>query len=138
MNGNHKPNNIGDRIKCIRKSLNMSQEEFGKPLGVTKAAISTYENNLRTPSSRVALLISYCYNINIDYLKDGRGCMHTDISDTYLNTIVSEYNLDPTSQNIIGKYLGFTIKERTTFNKYLVNLVTLMCPDVETGTDKMK
>lgn len=138
MNHDNNLSNIGSRIKYIRKSLNLSQEQFAKPLGLTKAAISTYEKAQRTPSSTVTLLICYYYNINIDYLKNGRGCIHTDISDTYINTIASEYHLDPISKNIVGKYLTLTVKERANFNNCLTNLITLLHPDENNGTDKME
>lgn len=44
---------IGDRIRARRKSLDLTQEELGKRVGVTKATINKYETgivvNLRRP-----------------------------------------------------------------------------------------
>ena len=44
---------IGDRIRTRRKYLDMTQEELGKRIGVTKATINKYETgivvNLRRP-----------------------------------------------------------------------------------------
>lgn len=41
-------NIIGKRIKHLRKSKNMTQEELGKLLGVSKSAIQKYENGIIT------------------------------------------------------------------------------------------
>lgn len=37
---------LGDKIKGLRLAQNMSQEELGEKLGVKKAAIHKYENNI--------------------------------------------------------------------------------------------
>ena len=37
----------GERVKAIRKSLNLTSEKFGDNLGVTKTAISYIENDKR-------------------------------------------------------------------------------------------
>lgn len=41
---------IGDRVKTRRKQLNLSQSELGNLIGVSKVAISGYENGFKTPS----------------------------------------------------------------------------------------
>lgn len=44
-------------IKKIRLALDMTQEGFGKLLGVTQAAIGNYESNIRSPK------LNICYKI---------------------------------------------------------------------------
>lgn len=134
---NNNSNSIGSRIKRIRKSLGMSQEEFAKPLGLTKAAISTYENDQRVPSSSTMNCISYCYNINIEYLKNGKGYMYTNIPNTSIEAIASRYHLDKLSKNIVNKYLSLSIQDRTAFNKYLTEIINLIhTTEEDAGTDK--
>lgn len=47
-------NTIGNKIKMLRKRRNMTQEELGERIGVTKATINKYETgvvvNLRRPT----------------------------------------------------------------------------------------
>lgn len=38
------PSTVGERIKILRIERNMTQEELGKILGITKAAVQKYEN----------------------------------------------------------------------------------------------
>lgn len=47
----------GERVKAIRKELNMTLEQFGEKLGVTKTAISYVENNKRNLTEQ--MLLSY-------------------------------------------------------------------------------
>ena len=41
---------LGNRIKELRKKLNLTQEELGKLINVTKVSICCYEKGTRTPT----------------------------------------------------------------------------------------
>ena len=45
----------GERVKAIRKELNMTLEQFGEKLGVTKTAISYVENNKRNLTEHLSV-----------------------------------------------------------------------------------
>lgn len=64
-----------DRIKQIRKALNLTQVEFGNRLGVKGNTITNYETGLRTPSNSVILSICKEFNINEEWLRTGDGEM---------------------------------------------------------------
>ena len=66
-----------DRIKQIRKALNLTQVEFGNRLGVKGNTITNYETGLRTPSNSVILSICKEFNINEEWLRTGEGEMFT-------------------------------------------------------------
>lgn len=69
------------RIKEIRKaSGNISQELFGKRLGLTGATISRLESGDRQPTE--AIIISLCreYDVNEDWLRTGKGKMKLEES----------------------------------------------------------
>ena len=59
---------LGDRIKKRRLELNMTQEELGDLIGVSKVAICTYENNTRTPKLDTLKKISEALSIEFTYL----------------------------------------------------------------------
>ena len=59
---------LGYRLKELRKDNNMSQEELGRLLGVTKVSVSGYENGTRIPSMEVLITILNVFKISADYL----------------------------------------------------------------------
>lgn len=65
---------IGARIKSVRGDI--SQDDFAARLGVSKAAIGSYERNVSTPGS--AFIISICehFNVQHEWLLVGTGPMH--------------------------------------------------------------
>ena len=65
----------GERVKEIRKYLNLTMEKFGERLGVGKTAISKLENNERNLTDQMAISICREFNVNETWLRAGEGEM---------------------------------------------------------------
>ncbi len=63
---------VGSRIKELRVSQKITQNDFASRLGVTKSAISSYENGSRLPSYDILIKISRIFKVSTDYLL---GCV---------------------------------------------------------------
>lgn len=70
----------GERVKAVRKDLNMTLESFGKRLGVTKTAISNIENGARCLTDQMLLAICREFNVNENWLRTGEGDMFLKLS----------------------------------------------------------
>ena len=64
-------NDIGSRVKELRLSLGLTQEEFGEKIGLKKSGISNIENGTRNLSIRNIKLISKTFNISEIWLQSG-------------------------------------------------------------------
>lgn len=62
-----------DRIRKVRKDLNMNQTEFGNEIGVSFAALSKYESGKVIPDKSIRLLICQRFNVNPTWLETGEG-----------------------------------------------------------------
>ena len=60
--------NIGKRIREIRKENNLSQLEFGKLLCVSQDNVSLWENGKSYPSAHHLIIISKTFNVSTDYI----------------------------------------------------------------------
>ena len=67
--------NMGERIQQIRRSLNMTQQEFGDIFGVKKSFICAVEkgDSKLSVDNLVKLLVNH--NVNINYILGGQGNM---------------------------------------------------------------
>ena len=65
----------GERVKAIRKSLNLTSEKFGDNLGVTKTAISYIENDKRGLTEQMITSICREFNVNESWLRNESGEM---------------------------------------------------------------
>lgn len=64
----HNESGIGSKLKRIRKSMNMTQEEFVELIGISKTALQRYELGLRVPSRDRIISISNKLSIPLDVL----------------------------------------------------------------------
>lgn len=67
--------NIGDRIKKLRKTLDLTQQKFGERIGVKGNTIAQYELGRNEPIDAVLSLICREFNVNREWLKTGNGEM---------------------------------------------------------------
>ena len=62
-----------DRIRRIRKDLNMNQTEFGAEIGATQKMVTTYETGAVLPDKSIRMLICQKFNVNESWLETGEG-----------------------------------------------------------------
>ncbi len=58
----------GERLRKLRKSKGLTQEQLGNILGVKKASISSYEKEERTPTIEHLISMIQFFNVSSDYL----------------------------------------------------------------------
>lgn len=58
----------GERLKELRISKGLTQEELGNILGVTKASICCYEKGTRTPTLETLFDIVEFFGVSADYV----------------------------------------------------------------------
>ena len=66
---------MNERIKSLRKSLSMTQEEFSKRIGLSRNFIAQVEIGTKTPSDRTISDICREFNVNEEWLRTGNGKM---------------------------------------------------------------
>lgn len=63
----------GERICAVRKKKEMTMEQFGKQLGVTKTAISRIEKGNRGLTEQMLVSICREFGVNEAWLRTGEG-----------------------------------------------------------------
>lgn len=91
---------MNTRIKEIRESRNLTQEEFGKKIGSARNTIANYENGNRNPSNSVILSICREFNVNEEWLRTGQGEMFKknplkDEAGYYIEELLEDYEDNP-------------------------------------------
>ena len=66
---------MGERLKLIRKSLGLTQEQLAQRLGVGKTALSMIETGKTRLSSRNRNILVQELNVNPQWLDSGKGAM---------------------------------------------------------------
>ena len=66
-----KINKFPDNLKMIRKQSQLSQEELGKKINVSKQTVSKYEKGIVEPNFHTLVEISKVFNCSLDSLVFG-------------------------------------------------------------------
>lgn len=69
---------MNERIKEVRKAKGLSQDEFGRRLGVTRGAVTNIELNKVEPKPLFVDLICREFDVNEEWLRTGVGPMHRE------------------------------------------------------------
>ena len=73
-------NNIGERIKWLRKDQNMTQQEFADRLAIKRNTIASYEIGRNMPLDAVIVLICSKFAVNETWLRSGEGDPYIQLS----------------------------------------------------------
>ena len=70
----------GERVKEVRKSLDLTLEKFGERIGLKKNSLSQIENGRNSLTDQTASSICREFNVSEEWLHDGTGNMFVDLS----------------------------------------------------------
>lgn len=70
---------MGERLKKIRKTLDITQQQLADKLGVSRSNIAGYEAGRNEPGDAFISLFCKLYNINEVWLRYGTGEMFVEI-----------------------------------------------------------
>lgn len=113
----------GERVKEIRKTLNLTLEKFGEKLGVGKTAISKIEKDERNLTDQMAKSICREYNVNYDYLIYEEGEMFSDLPQTVLDELCAQYSLNDFDKAIIELYVNTPLELRQEVKKKMKEFI---------------
>jgi len=90
---------VGGRLRDIRETLNITLEKMQEITGFSKSLISAAEKGLKKPSAIYLFALSDQYNVNLNYVFNGKGSMF--IPGVNLNAHTGNSELDDTFGELI-------------------------------------
>lgn len=112
-----------ERVKEIRKTLDLTMEKFGEKLGVGKTAISNIESGNRNLTEQMSKAICREYNVNYDYLMYGEGEMFDDLPQTIVDELCAQYDLNDFDKALVEMYVFLPAGSRERIKEYMKQLV---------------
>lgn len=103
---------MNERIKKLRKHLDLTQKEFGERIGIKGNTIANYELGRNAPIDAVVSLICREFDVNEEWLRNGTGEMFKPSPSSALDALAAEFNLDKASYIAIEKFLDLSPEMR--------------------------
>lgn len=72
---------MNERIKKLRKALDLTQQQFADKIKVKRNTVATYEMGRSEPSDSAISLICREFNVNENWLRTGEGEMFEQLTD---------------------------------------------------------
>lgn len=115
-----------DRMKEMRKSFSMTQQEFADKLNMSRNFIAQIEMGTKVPSERTIKDICREFNINEEWLRTGIGEMflpHEDEEAAYVSELLEDDNdFYDLIKAIMKTYTESGEKEKTILKSFAQNL----------------
>lgn len=97
---------MDERLRKLRRTLDMTQQEFANRIGIKRNTIANYETGRNEPIDAVVALICKEFNVNETWLRTGEGDMFVPM----------------TRDEEIAKFVGELLKdEDESFKKRLIS-----------------
>lgn len=125
-----------ERIKKLRKKLDMTQQKFADRLGVKRNTVGQWECGINALTDQVILSICREFSVNEEWLRTGNGEMFVPKSDNILDAIAAEYNLDHSTRMLIEKFLKLSPEQQESVISYSKKIAALLAdiPDDSDGS----
>lgn len=97
---------MNERIKKIRKSLDMTQEAFASKIGLKQNSIALIESGKRNISSQAILAICREFNVREEWIRTGTGEMFKPAPTDILDELSYKYDLTNADYVMIEKFVN--------------------------------
>lgn len=114
---------IGERIKKLRKALNMTQAAFAERIGIRQNSVAVIEMGKNTPSDQTVAFICREFRVNEAWLRTGEGEMFVPSPSTVVDQLCEEYDLDGAARVVLEKFITLPPEEQEVIIQYMCSVV---------------
>lgn len=114
--------NVSDRIRELRKKLNLSQTAFGEKLGVSKSVIVNIELGRVRPKEMFIKLLCKTFDVNPFWITNGKGDIFFESKDNIIKDLADKYELNQLETTIIKKFVSLNKADRKVILEFICSL----------------
>lgn len=103
---------VKDRLKKIRSSLHLTQQEFADRLGIKRNTVATYETGKSNPSDSAVVLICREFDVREEWLRTGEGEMFKPKPSDVLDQLAYKYQFSNADYAIAEKFVSLNPNKR--------------------------
>lgn len=118
-----------ERIRKLRKSLDLTQEKFAKRIGIKRNTIATYESGRNEPVDSVVALICREFHVNEDWLRYGTGEMFSPEPEDELQALTEKYGLTSADRILIEKFINLKAESREAVLQFITDVAAALGSD---------
>lgn len=120
---------LKDRLKKLRKALDMTQQSFADKIGMKQNTIAQYEMGRTVPSDAIIFSICREFDVSEDWLRTGKGNMFIEIpeEDVYNRAAASVFKEnDATAIEGLKLYYSLSPEAKKAVRNYILQLADMI------------
>lgn len=110
---------MNERLKELRKYLNLSQKVFAEKLGITDSGLSNLESGKRNLTEQMVISICREFNVNRAWLVEGIGEMFTNLPETILDELALQFELSNGEKDLVADFCKLHKEQRIIIMNFL-------------------
>jgi transcriptional regulator with XRE-family HTH domain len=114
---------LSDRLRELRKKLNLTQKEFGEKIDIKTSSYSDIENGRRNLTERNMTSICREFNVNEQWLRTGEGEMFVEDDKALLEKYANKYNFSDLDKAALKLFSELSPEDRNIAEEFLLRLV---------------
>lgn len=130
-----------NRIRELRKSLNLTQADFGAKITLSQRAIANLENGSPV-TERNFNAICKTFGVNPEWLRNGVGEMFAEPRESrreeIIRSVVAEFGLDESETNLIRSFLELSPEHRQGVLKWAEKFAVTMSAELAIERQQQK
>lgn len=126
---------IGERIKEVRKALNMTQQVFASKIGLKQNSVAVIEMGKNAASDQTIFAICREFRVSEDWLRHGFGEMFIPSPSSTVEKLCEEYDLDDAARIVLEKFIELDPEEQKVIIGYMCNVVDAIRAKEPTAED---
>ena len=111
-----------ERLKELRRALDLTQAEFANHLGLRQSTIATYEIGRNEPTQAVITSICREFDVNEEWLRTGEGEMFLPDLNDELKRLAHKYSLSKEEMALIEQFVKLSKPYREAVIAYVKNV----------------
>ena len=126
---------MNNRLKKIRKALDLTQAEFAERIGSTQSTITGYESGRRSPSLPVIAAICKEFNVNREWLVNGAGEMFAPDAGDELEALAKKYGYSAAVAVLVEKLVNLPPERQAVVTDFLIEFASGIQSMKDAGAD---
>lgn len=113
-----------ERVKELRKILNLTQTEFSNSINLKQNSYSKIENGRVALTERNIKTICEKFNVNEDWLRNGNEPIFIDKdNNNYINELIKKYDINSNEINILKKLINIDENTRNKIINFMFDII---------------
>lgn len=112
---------IGDRVRELRKALNLTQEKFAERIGLKRNSVAQIELGRET-SDQTIFAICREFRVSEEWLRYGTGDMFIPSPSSVVDQLAEQYGLTDAERTLIERFITLDAPARKVILDYIMDV----------------